>query len=238
MMTAHDAIAHVLAFILLVAGPAWDYWHTPRWKNSQDPRAKLREYKILVAALWISSGLALYAAGREIFSLHILSPHIAQLHHPKVAWAYCAAAAVLAIAMVLLPHFQALSGGKARQRIMKHYDLLAFFLPKTSGEYRWFGVLAVSAGFCEEVLFRGFLIGYFGAEPWRLGFLAAVALAALAFGANHLYQGAKEIPTKAFAGFIFSGLYLVTGSLWVPVAVHMITDLMAIPVLKKATAQE
>jgi uncharacterized protein len=72
-------------------------------------------------------------------------------------------------------------------------------------------VLSVSAGFCEEVMFRGYLQRQFlaltGMEP------AAVVCQALVFGAAHLYQGVKGAIAIAGYGALFGILAISRKSL-------------------------
>ncbi len=66
-------------------------------------------------------------------------------------------------------------------------------LPQTATEKRWFDAVSVTAGICEEIIYRGFLFAYFAA--WLPGAAAGVVivLAGLVFGLGHLYQGAAGI---------------------------------------------
>jgi membrane protease YdiL (CAAX protease family) len=82
----------------------------------------------------------------------------------------------------------------------------------------------VTAGLCEELLYRGFLMAYIGAL-W--GFWPAVILSSLVFGLGHAYQGTSGIATTGTIGLILAGLFVLTGSLWVPMLLHAATDLFA-----------
>ena len=62
-----------------------------------------------------------------------------------------------------------------------------FMLPHGRLEMLLWVVLSVSAGICEEAIFRGYLQRQFLALTRSAP--AAIALAAVAFGAGHIYQG-------------------------------------------------
>lgn len=103
------------------------------------------------------------------------------------------------------------------------------FMPRTLGELPHFAVLALSAGLFEELCYRGFLVQYAGAlfshlsaGPWL-----AVSLPAAVFGFAHLYQGAANALFIAVMSALFGALLLVSGSLWVPIALHAGIDLVA-----------
>ena len=98
-------------------------------------------------------------------------------------------------------------------------------LPRTAGERRLFTVVGVTAGVCEEWLYRGFFLAVVAALAggWPTGVLVVVA--ALAFGLAHAYQGWVGITTTGVLGGIMAALYLQTGSLLLPVLLHTVIDL-------------
>ena len=95
-------------------------------------------------------------------------------------------------------------------------------LPATVREARVFRGVAVTAGICEEVLSRGYLLWYL--QSLGLG-RGAVVVAIVAFGLAHAYQGIRGIVWTGVMGAVFLGLYLLTGSLVAPIVVHATVDL-------------
>ena len=108
----------------------------------------------------------------------------------------------------------------ARERLAS----LESMLPHTRQELTLFRMLSVTAGVCEELLFRGFLIWYLGHYT---GTIQAALLSSLAFGLGHAYQGPRGIAVTALLGAFFSGVYLLTGSLLLPMLIHALMDLHA-----------
>ena len=53
----------------------------------------------------------------------------------------------------------------------------------------------------------------------------AVLLGALLFGMAHAYQGTRGVGQTALVGLAMAILYLISGSLWVPMALHAFIDL-------------
>jgi membrane protease YdiL (CAAX protease family) len=97
-------------------------------------------------------------------------------------------------------------------------------LPHTADELSTFNRLAITAGICEEILFRGFLLWYL---QHALGPLPAAVLASVIFGVGHLYQGWKGVlQTGALGGFLI-GVYVVSGSLYAGMLLHALMDLHA-----------
>jgi len=96
-------------------------------------------------------------------------------------------------------------------------------LPRTGGELPYGAGLSLSAGVFEELLFRLGLPALVFAVTGNavVAFLGATLL----FGLLHLYQGLLGIVFSTVLGAIFVALYLVTGSIVVPIVVHTIIDL-------------
>ena len=98
-------------------------------------------------------------------------------------------------------------------------------LPRTAGERRLFTVVGVTAGVCEEWLYRGFFLAVVAAVAGGLPDAVLVAVAAVAFGLAHAYQGPAGVVTTGVLGGVMAALYLSTGSLLLPVLLHAAIDL-------------
>ena len=55
---------------------------------------------------------------------------------------------------------------------------------------------------------------------------AAALFGVLAFGVAHAYQGLKQIPIVMVLGAAFTGVYLLTGSLWLAMLFHALVDIL------------
>jgi membrane protease YdiL (CAAX protease family) len=98
-------------------------------------------------------------------------------------------------------------------------------LPRTAGERRLFTAVGVTAGVCEEWLYRGFFLAVVAALAGGLPTGVLVVIAALAFGLAHAYQGKAGVLTTGLVGGVMAALYLETGSLLLPVLLHAAIDL-------------
>jgi membrane protease YdiL (CAAX protease family) len=113
---------------------------------------------------------------------------------------------------------------RSREKIQAVSDQikpLRAMLPHDRREGRWFSGLSVTAGICEELLYRGFLMAYLTAA---INIWAAVLASSIIFGLGHLYQGTTGIVKTAAIGLIMAGLYVLTGSLWLPMLLHALVD--------------
>ena len=98
-------------------------------------------------------------------------------------------------------------------------------LPRTALERRLFTVVGVTAGVCEEWLYRGFFLAVVAALAGGLPTGLLVLVAAVAFGLAHAYQGLVGVVTTGLLGGIMAAVYLQTGSLLLPVLLHAVIDL-------------
>lgn len=98
-------------------------------------------------------------------------------------------------------------------------------LPRSAGERRLFTLVGVTAGVCEEWLYRGFFLAVVAALAGGLPTVVLVAVAAVAFGLAHAYQGGVGIVTTGVLGGVMAVVYLDTGSLLLPVVLHALIDL-------------
>jgi membrane protease YdiL (CAAX protease family) len=114
--------------------------------------------------------------------------------------------------------------GEGRHAEPEGHATLAL-LPRTAGERRLFTVVGVTAGVCEEWLYRGFFLAVVSALAGGLPTGLLVVVAAVAFGLAHAYQGRVGIVTTGLLGGVMAALYLQTGSLLLPVLLHAAIDL-------------
>ena len=112
---------------------------------------------------------------------------------------------------------------KEQQALKSQMAYIQWFLPANPKEYRWFmyGV-SISAGICEEILFRGYLIQALGDYLPTYG---AVIISSVLFGLPHIYQGPIHVIRTAVLGLIMALIYLATESLLVPILLHVLVDM-------------
>lgn len=224
-------VHHALVFFLVFLFPVWDRRETRRLKTSTDPRVRVQSYQktigwqIVAAALLLATVPAghLFAPPHGLESLDVdVSP----------GFGFVLAGAMLFGAAV--PVLLAMRDPKSRAEQAARLESIAFVLPRTREERRWFAALAVTVGVCEEIIYRGFLIGYLLAvAPW-LGLGGAALGAAAIFGIDHGYQGWTGVLATGFLALVFTALLFLTGTLWIPIVVHALLDLRILLLLEPA----
>ncbi|NIM61052.1 MAG: CPBP family intramembrane metalloprotease [Acidobacteria bacterium] len=216
-------IDHVVFGLLAVVFPIWGYFWLRKRKAlilAGHSELRVKMYRRLVVEEWVMAAVLLigwFALGRGSAAIGL----IPQSGTP--AWAGYGLAALLCVVLVL----QMRSVTRQPEALEKHRKQLgglSFILPHTVRELKAFDAVSVTAGICEEVIYRGYLIAYLMAalgSPFWVGAL----LSSVVFGVAHSYQGPAGIPRTAAVGGMLALLYGLTGSLWAPMLVHAVMDI-------------
>ena len=102
---------------------------------------------------------------------------------------------------------------------------VAALLPRTATERRMFALLALTAGICEELLYRGFGLAALRWAAPGIGNAALIVVTAAAFGLAHLYQGRMGVALTGLVGAYFAWIAISTGSLVPVMVLHALLDL-------------
>ena len=179
---------------------------------------RLRVYAFFITYQWAlvaSIAIAWAAAGRPWSRLLLGAPSrwgFAICFTLAVAYAILATAQIKAIAArpTVLP--------RLRSKIAD----LEGVLPHTLIERRVWPLVAITAGCCEEVFFRGYLLTFFTTFA---GLIAAVAICACLFGLFHAYYGPKGIVKTGAFGLLMTLMALWSSSLIPVIIIHAAVDL-------------
>ena len=107
---------------------------------------------------------------------------------------------------------------------------IGFLVPQTNFELAlWFCVCA-TAGFCEEIIFRGYLQRQFSMIAHST--LAGVVLSAIVFGASHGYEGVARMFLIAIFGLMFGLLAWWRKSLRAGMMAHAWHDALSGTILR------
>lgn len=213
----------VLGIVLI--GPMIEgRWYWPRCVRAiraRTPGARMRFYGYTVAAKWVVTlyVLGLWTAQARAWSLLRLGS--------GGPWRLGAASLVAAVIVVLFvlqarKVRKALQRPEAAARLREKFAFADALVPETDGERRGFWVVSITAGICEEIIFRGFLIWLMTAY---LGLVAAVILSSIIFGYNHIYLGVAQVPRTALVGLLLALVVLASGSLWPAMVIHAAVDM-------------
>jgi uncharacterized protein len=187
---------------------------------SVDTREKLALYAVTIAFQWMLVGLV---AWRSL----VRGLTIQELGLGSQNWGRIAAAGVFGA--ILIGGLQWLNLRRIGKMEGEAPDLLRklanHLLPVSFVEYLPFSALAITAGVCEEFIFRGFAIATLSKAglPLWLG----VIFSSILFGLAHAYQGRSGIISTGIFGLLLAVGRIGFGSL-VPVMMwHAGLDLAA-----------
>lgn len=223
---------HLLAFFLIFIAP-WDQFFLMRLKREHRPGARLRAYWHIITWQWLAVISALVILGPRALWYAQPNPADARWIPGKLV---VGVLAVISLAFMLVPPVLMARKPESRAKLARALDRLRFFLPANPRECFWWVILSVTAGFCEECLFRSFLFQYLHANPWQLGLALALILACLIFGVAHVYQGVPGFVGTSLLSLLFFVFFLGSGSLLLPIIVHAIGDLRVLLLLRLAVA--
>jgi uncharacterized protein len=221
------ALFLVLAVVFPVRATLLGLRPLQRATEADLPRVKLAVYRSAIALQW--TAVALVAArwvgtGRSWSTLGLV---------PRWGGGLLGVAVGLTVIVVVLVRQGYLepADDAALERVRQRTRHLERMLPAAGRERTWFFALAGTAGLCEEVLYRGYVIWYLVAWAWLFAphqsFLVAAIASSLLFGAGHAYQGARGILLTAAVGGFLAAVYWITRSLFAGMLIHALMDLHA-----------
>lgn len=96
-------------------------------------------------------------------------------------------------------------------------------IPQTRQEQVLFAAVSLTAGLCEEFLYRGWLLHLFTAllGAWWMGLIVSSVL----FGLGHIYQGRSGVLGSGVLGVVFGLIVIWCGTLWVAQLLHAAINL-------------
>jgi membrane protease YdiL (CAAX protease family) len=226
---------HVFAFVLAVLFPVraalFGYRRLTGAAPDEVPRIRLWLYKQGIAIQWTLAFLcvALWAWQHRPWAVLGVVP--------KLTWALGGVALGLAIVVLYIgrERKKALADDEALARLREQMRRLERMLPRSETDLRWFEWLSITAGICEELLYRGYLIWYL--THW-MGVMPAAVIASVVFGCGHAYQGPRGILLTTVVGLFMSAVYLLTGSLYASMVIHALMDIYSGHTSRAAFARE
>jgi membrane protease YdiL (CAAX protease family) len=183
-------------------------------------RERLSLYASTIAFQWVAAGVVAWRAWARGLSLDALGLVV----HGR--WRILIAAIVGAATLGGLQWLNLRRMGRSPRKTREFMRILANrILPQAPLELLIFLALAVTAGLCEEFLYRGFAMAALtraGLPVWGV-----VLLSSVLFGLAHLYQGRGGLVSTLVVGTVF-GMARIAYDGLVPVMVwHFAVDAVA-----------
>ena len=131
------------------------------------------------------------------------------------------------ITLYLFDLYREAGNREGREETRREFRKMGF-LPASATQFLNFIFLAVAAGVCEEVIYRGFMVTYLrevlGTTP--LATAAVLIIPAISFGLGHFYQGGRAVLKIILMAILFGFFYLRTGTLWPLMLLHTAIDIV------------
>jgi len=219
--SAIDLYLIVLVIILGAVMPftgIWKYDRLRRWIAAGRANARLASYRWVMIIDWmLTLGFLMWwqALGRSAIE--------AGLGLTVTGWQW--AAVGVGLGLIIFMIVQLVMALRRPDELLKARGKMAGLeplVPRTRGERTAFSALSVTAGICEEILYRGLLMG--SLLP-VIGMWPAVVLSSIIFGLGHAYQGSTGILKTATVGLVMALLVVFSGSLWTAIVLHAVVDL-------------
>jgi uncharacterized protein len=181
---------------------------------------RLRAYIYLVVYQWTLTGcvaLVWVADGRPWSSLRLGAPNL---------WGFGASLALagLFLAFSLIQRTAILQRPELAAVARRQITEAEGIMPHTQPEHRLWAPVTLTAGICEEVLFRGFLLTF---ATGLVGLVAAAVITSILFGVFHAYYGWKGIVKTGALGLGFALLAIWSASLIPGIILHAAMDLVS-----------
>jgi CAAX protease family protein len=183
----------VFLLAVIAAWSAWGYFGAARMRAAHNPQDAAM-YVFTILWEWSVVAYIAWGANRHGSSLRELiggkwnNSRAFLLDVAIAAGFWLIALVVLLCAAVAL---QTTKGGQA----------IHFMLPQSHLEIFLWILTSMTAGICEEIIFRGYFQRQFSA--WIGSIPAGVLLSAAAFGVGHIYQGGRSAILIAVYGLLF-----------------------------------
>lgn len=228
-------VDHVFILLLFVLQPvhgAFEFRYYIARARAGQPVERVRVYRQTAAVEWIFLALLIAAwidFGRPFADLGFVMP--------VGAGFWSGVAVCIALTGYLLYSWHRAKNASAAEKATCADSLgdLRIFVPHTRRELRDFYAVSITAGIVEEVVYRGFVIWYLGLYMPVWG---AVVVSAVAFGLGHSYQGASGVLRTGLVGLAFGALYVVTGSIWLPIIAHVLGDALQGAAIREILAKD
>jgi hypothetical protein len=203
----------IILNVLILLFPFLDYFN-----NRHKSQNKNVEYFKISVALW---GVTAFLA----YSLFVKELSILQLDYLiKFDWQNIVAFTFISIALVYLMLLvkSIVANEQLRFQIASKFEPYIDLMPINKSQLIVFTLLlSVTAGICEEIIFRAYLYNF---TKLHVGNIGAIIFSSLIFGFWHINLGWQEVMRTAFMGALLCCAYIFTGNIIFPIILHIFID--------------
>lgn len=222
-------VLHLLILYLAFWVPIWGYYAYKKFKIDIliNPGKKMTYYRRTVIEQWTMAA---------VFAGYVYGSGISwsELGFGGADWGRLSILIFAELVIVIVaPLIMVAFVRGYRETIDKQFQSMEDFLPATAREKRFWILISLTAGICEQFLFRSFLFYYLPLLLPGLSAVWVIVISSLIFGLGHCYQGTKGILSTAVLGGLFGCLYYFTGSIMLCMLLHFLFDARIIALLPR-----
>lgn len=210
------ALVFTLAVVMPLLG-AWEFNKLKQWVAAGRQNARMVAYRYTMIIQW--SLVAVFVAwwlamGRDFQQ--------ARMGFGPAGWEWLAVGVgLVAVALTVIQAVGVLRDPAKQAEVRDKAQELEVIIPRTEAEGNAFGFLSITAGICEEIIYRGLLLGALTAV---VGLWPAVAVSSVIFGLGHAYQGTTGILKTGLIGLVMALLTVFSGTIWIAALLHIVID--------------
>ncbi|WP_307592208.1 CPBP family intramembrane glutamic endopeptidase [Paenibacillus wynnii] len=222
-------VLHLLILYLAVGVPVWGYYSYKKFKIDilSHPGKRMTYYRRTVIELWTMAA---------VFAGYVYGSGISwsKLGFGGADWGWLSILFFAELVIfIVAPLIMVAFVRGYRETMDRQFQSIGDFLPGTTREKRFWIVISLTAGVCEELLFRSFLFYYLPLLLPGLSGVWVIVISSLIFGLGHCYQGIKGILSTAVLGGLFGCLYYFTGSVMLCMLLHFLIDARILALLPR-----
>lgn len=230
-------ISFIILFIFLATyEPIWGFISTQKFKKIENNHAtaRLKYYNTTMIGLWTPTLFILALVGVTPLTLKDIGLSGISFNTTSLGpWVtYLAIGLFILYSLILVINFIAIKVSpkykqKAISEMEKHHlnEKFGVIYPRTRKEKTRWKYVSFTAGFTEEIIYRGFLIFAILYFFPNVSIWFVLVVAALLFGLAHTYQGISGVIRTGLIGFVFGTIFIGFGTIFPLILLHFLIDL-------------
>lgn len=218
----------VLLIFLIGIYPFWDKKYTEKLKETLDENDRISYFKYVIYSEWVVTLLILatvYFTSTTFAKIGFVLPTKNSMQFLGMFTGFLFGIIILLVILMKVPVYQ--------RYLKAQTDPISYLVPTGKLDKRYAILSVITAGVCEEIIYRGFLLHFLSNAPFHLEGITLLIIGSVIFGIAHYYQGWKGVILTGIVGFALSRIYFETHSLIFPVILHTIIDLRFMLTTKK-----
>jgi membrane protease YdiL (CAAX protease family) len=218
---------HLFFFVVGIVLPLFSYISSQAMKDIDEE--DLMSDHSSKKDLYYSNGLMLWIGALLVTTNYVMSGKPFErlgFSWPKIDTFVIGLTVTLSLVYIIDTYFSVRQYRKEKSADDKTIEMI---LPKNWSEYKHYAFLAISAGICEEIVYRAFLINYLkellAVGPSNIFF--AILIPSVIFALSHLYQGWLNVLKIFTISLLFGNIYVFSESLLIVIILHVLVDLVS-----------